>query len=350
MENEDSSTILFLWRHLEMIKGVNLGGWFVLESWMKPELFSGIQSKDETGFVTLNSKAKKDLEKHWCTFITKEDFVYLKRSGINSLRLPIPWWFEGEEPYFSSTPFIHQAMKWASELGLDVLLDLHTAPGCQNGFDNGGIEGVMTWHLFDRNIDLTVDKLERIVLEFQSHPSFMGIEVLNEPFTSIDMSIIQNFYVKAYQRIRKHTDKLIVFHDAFRPKDSSWKAFFESNKMQNIALDVHLYHCFDPKLISGTFEDHINIILNERIPMIKSLSQFVRVIVGEWSLGMNFDKMTKTEHFDEKLYTKLLADLQLYAYSHGFGYYFWSYKIERESHRNWDFRRLIQDGIFPDKF
>ena len=188
---------------------------------MKPELFSGIKSKDEIGFVTLNEKAKKDLEKHWCTFITKEDFVYLKSLGINSVRLPIPWWFEGDHPYFKSTPFIHQAMKWASELNIDVLLDLHTAPGCQNGFDNGGIEGVMTWHLFDRNIELTIEKLVLIVKTFKDYPSFMGIELLNEPLTSIDLKIIQDFYKRAYIKIREHTNKLIVMHDAFRPTDST---------------------------------------------------------------------------------------------------------------------------------
>ena len=333
-----------------MIKGVNLGGWFVLESWMKPELFKGIQSKDETGFVDMHPKAKKELEKHWHTFITKEDFVYLKSIGINSLRLPIPWWFQGEKPYISSEAFIHQAMKWAAELNLDVLIDLHTAPGCQNGFDNGGIEGVMTWHLFERNIQLTIDKLAYIAETFHQYPSFMGIEVLNEPFTSIDMSIIQDFYKRSYAEIRKHTDKLIVFHDAFRPQDPSWPSFFKDNQMENIAMDLHLYHCFDPKLIEGTFDDHIKLILEERIPLIKSLSEFVKVIVGEWSLGINFARMTKTAHFDESLYTKLLADLQLFAYSHGFGYYFWSYKVERESHKNWDFRRLVQDGILPSKF
>jgi glucan 1,3-beta-glucosidase len=334
----------------KVIKGVNLGGWFVLESWMKPELFQGIQSKDETGFVEMNPKAKKDLEKHWHTFITKEDFVYLKSLGINSLRLPIPWWYEGEKPYISSASFIHQAMKWASELNLDVLLDLHTAPGCQNGFDNGGIEGVMTWHLFERNIALTIEKLENIVKTFQQYPSFMGIEVLNEPFASIDMSIIQDFYKRSYEAIRKHTDKLIVFHDAFRPEDPSWPIFFEKEQMENIAFDLHLYHCFDPKLIEGTFDDHINLIFNERIPLIKKLSKFIRIIVGEWSLGINFARMTKTDHFNETLYTKLLADLQLYAYSFGFGYYFWSYKIERDSHKHWDFKRLVNEGILPKKF
>lgn len=333
-----------------MIKGVNLGGWFVLESWMKPELFNKLDTKDETGFVTLNKHAKKDLEKHWHTFITKEDFVYLKRLGIHALRLPIPWWFEGEAPYISSAPYIHQAMKWASELNLDVLLDLHTAPGCQNGFDHGGIEGVMTWHMFQKNIDLTLDALKRIVKTFKDYPSFMGIEVLNEPFTTINIDIIQTFYKQAYDSIRTLTDKIIVFHDAFRPDDPSWPSFFKDHGMTNVLFDLHLYHCFDSRLNEGLFDSHISLIINHRMPLIKKLQTFVPVIIGEWSLGINYEHMRKQAFFNERLYAKLLADLQLYAYKETFGHFFWSYKIERDSHIYWDFRRLVKEGILPEHY
>jgi len=37
---------------------------------------------------------------------------------------------------------VDQVFQWAEEFGLRVVLDLHAAPGCQNGFDNGGIMGV----------------------------------------------------------------------------------------------------------------------------------------------------------------------------------------------------------------
>ena len=50
------------------------------------------------------------------------------------------------------------------------------------------------------------------------------------------------------------------------------------------------------------------------------------------------------------LVTRALADVQLYAYEHAFGYYFWNYKIERESHLNWDFKRLIKSGIMPNRY
>jgi len=335
---------------MQKIKGVNLGGWFVLESWMKPELFKDIDSRDETGFCLKNPNAKTDLIKHWETFITLDDFIYIKNLGINSVRLPIPWWLEGKSPYFSALPYIHQAMQWADQTGLLVLLDLHTAPGCQNGFDNGGIEGVIDWPKNPKNINLTIDKLEFIVKEFKKYPSFWGIEVLNEPHSSIDLKLIQDFYRRSYARIRKHTDKTIVFHDAFRPKDPSWAPFFKDEQMENVVFDLHLYHCFDHRLTHGDFNLHLKTLLETRLSMIQEINLFVRTVVGEWSLGMHYQTMIKDDTFDEELYRRILANLQLFVYNHGYGYYFWNYKIQRESHMDWDFRRLMEHGVFQSKF
>jgi len=331
------------------IRGVNLGGWFVLESWIKPALFENIKSKDETGFSLLNPNAEKDLKEHWDTFIVKEDFIYLKSIGINSVRLPIPWWLQGESPYFSCLPYLHKAMQWATEVGLDVLLDLHTAPGCQNGFDNGGIQDVMTWHLDPKNIQLTVDKLEYIADTFKDYPSFWGLQVLNEPFLTIDMDIIIDFYLRSYRAIRKHTNKTVVFHDSFRSSHDVWKPFFANPELKNVMFDLHLYHCFDPKLATCTFDVHVDLILNKRLQIIKDISKFVDVIIGEWSLGIKYDTMKLDPTISHKQYDKMLADLQLYIYSFAKGYYFWNYKIENDR-LGWNFRKLIEAGIMPNYY
>ncbi|PKK97542.1 MAG: hypothetical protein CVV58_00695 [Tenericutes bacterium HGW-Tenericutes-3] len=331
------------------IKGVNLGGWFVLESWIKPSLFENIDSRDETGFCTLNPHAKQDLIKHWETFITKEDFIYLKSIGINSVRLPIPWWLEGEKPYFSALPYIHKAFKWADEVGIDVLLDLHTAPGCQNGFDNGGIEGVLEWHLDPKHIELTVEKLGFIAKTFKGYKSFWGLEVLNEPHYEMDLTFIADFYIKAYVEIRKHTDKVIVFHDAFRPSNEIWKPFFANPILKNVMFDLHYYHCFSKDMAEGPFEKHINIILNHRLPVIREISQYVDIIIGEWSLGIKYENMILDEKYDLSYYNKLLAALQLYIYSYAKGYYFWTYRVDGVR-QGWDFKKLIKEGILPDKY
>lgn len=334
---------------MKNFNGVNLGGWFVLESWIKPSLFENIDSKDETGYCLKNKHAQKDLIEHWETFITLKDFLYLKQLGITHVRLPIPWWLQGESPYFSSLPYIHQAMKWAEEAQINVLLDLHTAPGCQNGFDNGGIEGVMTWHLDPKNIDLTITKLAFIAETFHHYSSFWGIQVLNEPFLTIDLDLIVDFYERAYLAIRKNTNKIIVFHDAFRPLDKIWTQFFKDKKKTNVMFDLHLYHCFDPKLINGEFIDHINVMMKKRLPMIKKLSKMADIIIGEWSLGINYQKLKKDDTFNEELYNKILASLQLYIYSYAKGQFFWNYRVE-SGRDGWNFEKLVSLGILPNHY
>ena len=84
--------------------------------------------------------------------------------------------------------------------------------------------------------------------------------------------------------------------------------------------------------------------------MIQKISKFVRVIIGEWSLGLREGPLNFKDTFTKNLFVRLLADTQLYVYNQEFGIYFWSYKIDRESHLHWDFRRMIEHHLLPNHF
>ena len=55
-----------------MIKGVNVGGWLVLESWMKKSLFQGVEALDETTYCANLGceEASRRLREHWDTYMT----------------------------------------------------------------------------------------------------------------------------------------------------------------------------------------------------------------------------------------------------------------------------------------
>ena len=95
-----------------------------------------------------NGQAKAALERHWDSFITEDDFAWLSGIGINTVRLPIGYWHVGTdqdewnmgtayEPlrthYAGAWPRILRAVNWASKHNIGVLVDLHAAPGSQNG-------------------------------------------------------------------------------------------------------------------------------------------------------------------------------------------------------------------------
>jgi len=331
---------------MKRFQAVNLGGWFVLERWMKPSLFAGSTSnaRCETSFVTHHPHPEQALEEHWNTWITLEDLIWIKAHHIDLVRIPIPWWlfperFSSPYPYVSPLRHVDRAMDLCKEAGLSVMLDLHTAPGSQNGFDNGGIDGVLSWHHDPKNIDVTVDVLEAIARRYKDHPALHSIQALNEPHWTIDLTILQDFYRRVYDRLRPilKAKTALVFHDGFRMKP--WKAFFETAKMKNIILDVHLYQCFDDKfhkMDAPTFLNHPSTLL----PDLKEIETVVPVVVGEWSLGAREIPYDQGRIAFEQAYAKA----QLEAYRNVTGWVFWSYKIH-DVNSGWNFRGLVERGI-----
>ncbi|MCX5775821.1 MAG: cellulase family glycosylhydrolase [Firmicutes bacterium] len=335
---------------MAQFRGVNLGGWFVLEKWMRPSLFEGLSGPDETIFCLEKKDSKTILKDHWETFITEKDIQYLASTGINSVRLPLPWWFLGEKPYHRSLEKIDQVIAWFEKYKLSFLLDLHTAPGCQNGFDNGGVTGQIDWPKSKKTLDLTIEKLALLSRRYGKSAVFFGIEIVNEPHWSIDLKLIQDFYLEAYKVLRPLSDGCIVFHDAFRPDDPSWEPFFLNNNLVNVAFDVHLYSCFGGEFEKMELPEIIDRTLTARKKQILDLSKFVKVIVGEWSLGLHewlFDGLDK---FQRDTFLRTYANAQLKTFEFAHGWYFWSYRIDQTSRIGWDFSRLVKEEIMPTSY
>jgi len=330
------------------IRAVNLGGWFVLERWMKPALFDAspvpIPKHCETSFVTHHPDAQKALEEHWRTWITKDDIRWLKAHGINLVRLPIPWWlfpdrFPSEFPYVSPIRFLDEALDMIDGEGMKVMLDLHTAPGSQNGFDNGGIEGVFTWHLDPKNVDVTVAVLGEIAKRYRNHPALHSIQVLNEPHWTMPLEILGGFYDRAYAVLRTilRPETAIVFHDGFRFEP--WQAFFAARNWRNVILDTHLYQCFNEKFKTMPAEEFLAYPYT-LLPMLEQMEQTIPVIVGEFSLGAHQVAYPGTRDEFESRYAKSQFD----AYGKLTGWVFWAYKISTRN-SGWNFRSLVERGI-----
>lgn len=99
---------------------------------------------DEWTFGSLQNRgtATTALTNHWNTWITEADFAAIAAAGLNHVRLPIGYWaFEvgPGEPYIQGQlAYLTKAITWATNNGLKLIIDLHGAPGSQNGFDNSG--------------------------------------------------------------------------------------------------------------------------------------------------------------------------------------------------------------------
>ena len=150
---------------MEKIRGVNLGNWLVLERWMDINLFEGMDAEDEVWLVRKNSpeKLEKLYREHRDTYVTEQDFADISAHGANLVRLPVPYFVFGDRPPFvGCIEYVDKAFDWAEKYGLTVMLDLHTVPGSQNGYDNGGLTGVCKWCKDPGEVEFALTVLERL--------------------------------------------------------------------------------------------------------------------------------------------------------------------------------------------
>ncbi len=333
-----------------VLRGVNLGGWLVLEKWMVPSVYRGCEASDEYGLsLALGSKAESRLNQHREKFITAEDFKWIKNRGLNAIRLPVGYWtLEGPKPYVTAEDFLDFAFEQASQNGLKVLLDLHGAPGSQNGWDHSGRSGGIGWDKNPDNIRETVRVLAGFAQKFGSHPALFGIELLNEPSTQIPIQTLKEFYIEAYSQIRKHAGEqvAVVFHDSFRAMD--WKNFMKAPDFSNVIMDTHLYQLFTKDDARRTAQEQIAFALNRKFTLEEMQAEELPTLVGEWSLGLPESSAKNLSLFQGDLLHGAFADAQLLSFENSRGWFFWSYKTESDS--EWNFRHCVQRGWLPEQF
>lgn len=330
------------------IRGVNLGGWLVLEKWITPTLFADTDAKDEWTFSQRPDGAAR-LKKHHATYITERDFAWIASVGLNSVRLPVGWWVLGDAPpYHAALDVVDNAFTWAARHDLTVLLDLHGAPGSQNGQDHSGKSGLLEWDKKPENIARTLDVLEALARRYGSRFNLLGLELLNEPWFDVPIPTLETFYKDAARRVRPHlpADKFVVFHDGFR--SSQWtRAMLPAAEFSNLMLDAHLYHAFgdDGKMdIYG----HVQRAAVQQKDNVSNLQSRFPTIVGEWSLAVQPNMMRDVSGFSRNVATRALADAQLLAYERGSGWYFWTYKTETAP--EWSFRESVARDWLPRRF
>jgi glucan 1,3-beta-glucosidase len=360
------------------LRGVNLGGWLVLEKWMTPSLFAGLDATDETTWCAeLGRDAAVRLRAHWNSFITRDDFAWLAGVGINAVRIPLGHWIFGPPyPYHAKYgtnphPFVDggidvldRALDWATEFGLRVVLDLHAAPGCQNGFDNGGIKDVCEWHTRDEYLAHSAEVLGRLAARYRSAPSLHAIEVLNEPRWDVPTPVLETYYRRGYDAIRAHcpADRVaIVFHDGFRSHDE-FTHYFRDSPLENVLFDVHRYQCFSREDLDMDIHGHVHKAGVDWRAEAGAIQRELGVpaICGEWSLGLDLKVVSlwapgpynhaleRMDAFQEDVALRAYAAAQLLAFEHYRGWFFWSYRTETTP--AWCFRDCVARGWLPPRF
>ena len=125
-----------------------------------------------------------------------------------------------------------KAIYWARETGLKIWIDLHGAPGSQNGFDNSGQTMTKPQWQQGNSIAQTLVVLETIAQKY-AQPSYqdvvVAIELLNEPFSrELNFEKLKQFYRDGYGQVRALSDTPVVIHDGFW-LPNTWNGFLSTS-------------------------------------------------------------------------------------------------------------------------
>lgn len=215
----------------DWIRGVNIGGWLVLERFITPYLFAitdcHVQGnfcyypdqidappnhdnycdlfkckphrfESVTGqldypvdeFTLLESFAtpqiaQEYLDIHYDHFVTRNDVALLSANGVTHVRVPLGHWILGDStskdgstknlsPFVQAHGWLYfvRFVGWCREHHIQVWPDLHTAPGSQNGFDNSGelLHGDPTchnWSADPTHVNATLSTILRIAAQIK---------------------------------------------------------------------------------------------------------------------------------------------------------------------------------------
>ena len=327
--------------NIEKLRGVNLGGWLVIEKWMTPSLFAGTDAEDEYTFMhTLG--ADKKIEHHRQTFITEADFKWLAKHDINAIRIPVGYWlFTHQHPFTATLPYLDWAMKMAEKYQLQAIIDLHALPGSQNGFDHSGKIGKAEWFREHDYRQQSIAVLEQIATRYKDNTSFWGLQLINEPRVGVFHFKLRAYYLRAYTRLSKillpHTR--IIYSDAFSPRlFAGWLP----GRPNHSVMDIHKYHM--TTFMAQRFSmDWYYKRLQRYTRLLQRLSKQQPIIIGEWSGALRqsaYDRIPTAEH---PALTRSYIAKQLETFQDVAGWFYWSYKTEQPG--VWDFKSQVEAGV-----
>ncbi|THG97563.1 hypothetical protein EW026_g4454 [Hermanssonia centrifuga] len=381
----------------DLIRGVNLGGWLVTEPFIVPALYEkyqnvstlpGGQAVDEW---TLSIAMRNDtspgggiqqLEDHYKTFITEQDFAQIAGAGLNWIRLPVPYWaievWPGE-PFLANTAWTYalKALKWARKYGLRVYFELHTAPGSQNGNNHSGRLGPINFlngPMGVANAQRTLEYI-RVLAEFVSQPEYQSVVQafgpINEPLMGIiGRDVLDSFYLEVYDMLRTITGigkgASMVMHDGFLGL-TPWKDFLPG--ADRLVLDTHPYVAFGGGLDQPL--DYWPPAACRAFQVNQSNIDFGPTITGEFSAAINDcgkwlknvganasfpdcgpwdDWPTWTQDMKDGIKSFVMASMDA---MHMPGYFFWTWKIGNSTDTGiasspmWSYQLGLENGWIP---
>ncbi len=233
------------------LRGVNFGSWLVEEIWMMPvedappagSSFSKVidhASLWETFRQRFGQQGVLQIRKAWrdC-WITREDFVRVKELGLNCVRLP--FLYDSLEAPDGLFPRIDQAVTWARETGVYLILDLHGTPGRQSGQHHTGKSDEDQLFKDLEKVKECELVWKKIASRYGKAPEVAAFDLMNEPMGAPNESTLYLVYDQLLRAVREvAAEKPVIIADGYKgiagmpyPEAAGWKQVIFSQHHYN---------------------------------------------------------------------------------------------------------------------
>ncbi|KAK0552165.1 hypothetical protein OC846_003016 [Tilletia horrida] len=317
----------------QKVMGVSLGNYLAIERWLDEDWFRSVAGEDSWDEWDLHKnlgpqKAVEVLQAHQQAFIQESDVEELAEYGMNTIRVPLPFWSliptQGNEPYNNASQLdrLSDIMTWAYKRNMYVIVDLHSMPGSQSGDQASGHNTSNPQFFSSTNQQRSIQTVTNLIQWIGSHPYksvVSGVCPVNEPkagsfaVTDMDkMAVLRQFYSRAY-KLLSQAQLPMIFHPSFigNPQDY-WLDFVTGKDPNMLIYTIHPYPGFFPE--NSDQSDITNKVCNLAQ---SSVGYPVPILYGEWSLISGIQSNS---------YMRQYYISQLSAYSWSAGSLFWTYK------------------------
>lgn len=320
------------------LKGVNLGGWLMMEAYIlhapnfPEQMFrKNFAKKLGNNKLAFFEKSFRD------NFFTEKDIKQIAHHGFNCVRVPFHYKIVEKAPYKydeKQVQYLDNVIKWCAKNKVYAILDLHAAPGCQNHDWHSDSMGQAKLWTNKANQNRAIAIWEFLARRYKDEKYVAGYNLLNEAVIK-NTKLLNAFYKQLIQHIRNIDKDHILFIEG-----NNWSTDIECLERfddDNYVLSIHSYEPIDftfnlvPHLLypsAAGHKQHNKKHLKEHLSQYKRIANrhSVPVFVGEFGVNV------RNGLFGED---KWLDDMLAIFKEFGFHWTYWTYKA-------------IKNSAFPD--
>ncbi|PKA59483.1 hypothetical protein AXF42_Ash016507 [Apostasia shenzhenica] len=290
-----------------------------------------------------STDASSVMTEHWNNFIVEDDFKFLSENGLTAVRIPVGWWIRFDEnpphPFVGgSLKALDNAFSWAEKYDVKVILDLHAAPGSQNGWEHSGTrDGLLSWGQTDDTINESIAAIDFLASRYSKRSGLYAVELINEPLApGVTLNSLEKYYKAGYNAVRKYTNAHVIMSNRLSIGDPTELVQFASGFSGSV-IDVHYYNLFSDVFEGMSVQQNIDFVKNDRSTTLGSLTvaNGPLIFIGEWTDEWDVSDATEEDY-------KRFGEAQLDVYGRAtFGWCYWTLKNVDD---HWSLEWMIKNG------